>query len=201
MVNYNEIPTGPLMSRSTSTRPPRSLCNCTLLTWLWIWLPGMMHFERQFPAPSINSIKEEKSNGTVLWHLEHLTSSVQSLSRVRLFATPCTPGLPVRHQLPELTQSHVRWVGDAIQPSHPLSSPPPLAFNLSQHQGLFQWVSSSHQVATLDQRPPLTQSPSMIVCTIYVWVFKFEIILGLATLFKAHSVDSPWQNAPLWVAR
>ena len=50
------------------------------------------------------------------------------------------PGLPVHHQLPELTQTHVQWVGDAIQPSHPLSSPSPPAFNPSQHQGLFQWV-------------------------------------------------------------
>ena len=57
-----------------------------------------------------------------------------------------TPGLPVHHQLPEFTQTHVLWVSDAIQPSHPLSSPSPLAFNLSQHQGLSQWVSSSHQV-------------------------------------------------------
>ena len=50
------------------------------------------------------------------------------------------PGLPVHHQLPEFTQTHVHWVGDAIQPSHPLSSPSPPALNLSQHQGLFQWV-------------------------------------------------------------
>ena len=57
------------------------------------------------------------------------------------------PGLPVHHQPPEFTQTHVQWVGDAIQPSHPLSSPSPPAFNLSQHQGLFQWVSSWHQVA------------------------------------------------------
>ena len=57
------------------------------------------------------------------------------------------PGLPVHHQLPEFTQTHVYWVGDAIQPSHPLLSPSPPAFNLSQHQGLFKWVSSSHQVA------------------------------------------------------
>ena len=57
------------------------------------------------------------------------------------------PGLPVHHQLPESTQTHVYWVGDAIQPSHPLSSPYPPALNLSQHQGLFKWVSSSHQVA------------------------------------------------------
>ena len=51
-----------------------------------------------------------------------------------------TPGLPVHHQLPEFTQTHVHWVGDAIQPSHPLSSPSPSTFNLSQHQGLFKWV-------------------------------------------------------------
>ena len=58
-----------------------------------------------------------------------------------------TPGFPVQHQLPELTQTHVHWVGDAIQSSHPLASPSPPAFNLSQHQGLFKWVSSLHQVA------------------------------------------------------
>ena len=59
------------------------------------------------------------------------------------------PGFPVHHQLPEFTQTHVHWVGDAIQPSHPLSSHSPPAFNLSWHQGLFKWVSSSHQVAKI----------------------------------------------------
>ena len=54
-----------------------------------------------------------------------------------------TPGLPVHHQLLEFTQTHVHWVGDAIQPSHPLSSPFPPAPNPSQHQCLFQWVNSS----------------------------------------------------------
>ena len=58
-----------------------------------------------------------------------------------------TPGLPVHHQLPEFTQTHVHWVGDAIQPSHPLSSPSPPARNPSHHQGHFQWVNSLHQVA------------------------------------------------------
>ena len=57
------------------------------------------------------------------------------------------PGFPVHYQLPELAQTHVHQVSDAIQSSHPLSSPSPPAFNLSQHQVLFQWVSSSHQVA------------------------------------------------------
>ena len=58
-----------------------------------------------------------------------------------------TPGLPVHHRLPEYTKTYVHWVGDAIQPSHPLPSPSPPALNLSQHHGIFQWVNPSHQVA------------------------------------------------------
>ena len=57
------------------------------------------------------------------------------------------PGFPVLHRIPENAQTHVHWVGDAIQPSHLLSFPFPPAFNLSQHQGLFEWVSSLHQMA------------------------------------------------------
>ena len=69
-----------------------------------------------------------------------------------------TSGLPVHHQLPESTQTHVHWVGDAIQPSHPLSSPSPPALNLSQHQGLFQWVNSLHEVAKVLEFQPQHQS-------------------------------------------
>ena len=60
-----------------------------------------------------------------------------------------TPGLPVHHQLQEFTQTHVYWVSDAIQSSHPLLAPSPPALNLSQHQGLFKWVSSLHQVVKI----------------------------------------------------
>ena len=76
-------------------------------------------------------------------------SSVQSLSRVRLCdpMNRSKPGLPVHHQLSEFTQTHAHPVSDAIQPSHPRSSPSPPAPNPSQHQGLFQCVSFSHQVA------------------------------------------------------
>ena len=59
----------------------------------------------------------------------------------------CLPGLPVHHHLLELTQTHVHWVHDAIQPSHPLLSPSPPATNPTQHQSFFQWVNSSHEVA------------------------------------------------------
>ena len=62
-----------------------------------------------------------------------------------------TPGLPVHHQLPEFSQTHVHRVSDAIQPSHPLSSPSPPAPNPSQHQSLLQWVNSSHEVAKVLQ--------------------------------------------------
>ena len=80
-------------------------------------------------------------------------SSVQFSSVAQSCPTFCDPinfsmpGLPVYHQLPEFTQTHVHRVSDAIQPSHPLSSPSPPAPNPSQHQGLFQWVNSSHEVA------------------------------------------------------
>ena len=79
--------------------------------------------------------------------------SVQFSSVAQLCLTLCdpmncsTPGLPIHHHLPELAQTHVHWVGNAIQSSHPLSSPYPPAFNISQYQGLFQWVSSLDQVA------------------------------------------------------
>ena len=69
-----------------------------------------------------------------------------------------TPGLPVHHQLPEFIQTHVYWVGDAIQPSHPLLSPSPPALKLFQHQGLFKWVISSHQVAKVLELQPQHQS-------------------------------------------
>ena len=79
-------------------------------------------------------------------------SSVQFSSVTQSCPTPCDPmnrsmpGIPAHHQLVEFTQTHVHGVGDAIQPSHPLSSPSPPALNLSQHQSLFQWVNSSHEV-------------------------------------------------------
>ena len=80
-------------------------------------------------------------------------SSVQSLSHVWL-CDPMnhrTPGLPVHHRLLEFTQTHIHQVGDAIQPSHPLLSPSPPAPNPSQHQSLFQWVNSSHELFVLHQ--------------------------------------------------
>ena len=78
----------------------------------------------------------------------HQFNSVAQSSPTLYDAMDCsTPGHPVHHQLLEFTQTHVHWVGVAIQPSHSLLSPSPPAFNLSQHQGLFKWVNSSYEVA------------------------------------------------------
>ena len=79
-----------------------------------------------------------------------------------------TPGLQVHHQLPELAQTLIHWVGNAIQPPHPLLPPSPPAFNLSQHQGLFQWVSSSHQVAKVLEFQLQHQS--------FQWIFRIDFL-------------------------
>ena len=79
-----------------------------------------------------------------------------------------TPGFPVHHQLLELAQTHVHQVGDAIEPFHPLSSPSPPAFNLSQHQGPFRWISSSHQVAKVLKFQLEYQS--------FQWIFRTDFL-------------------------
>ena len=105
-----------------------------ILDWNWSWRDS----QKASPAPQLH----------IPWRTCKIQfSSVQSQSCLTLCdPMDCsTPGLPVHHQLPEFTQTHAHRVGDAIQPSHSLSSPSPPPFNLSQHQGLFQWVSSSHR--------------------------------------------------------
>ena len=99
--------------------------------------------------------------------LPHFSSVTQSCPTLCNPMNRSTPGLPVHHQLLEFTQTHVHWVGDAIQPSHPLSSPSP-ALNLAQHQGLFQWVSSSHQVAK--GLGPQFQHQS------FQWIFRVDFL-------------------------
>ena len=103
---------------------------------------------RLFPVCVYQSL-EVTVNHTIML----LFSSVEFSSVAQPWPTLCdpmnrsTPGLPVHHQLPKFTQSHMHRVSDAIQASHPLSSPSPLAPNPSQHQSLFQWVNSLHEVA------------------------------------------------------
>ena len=136
-----------------------------------VFLPGEFHGQRSLAGYSHGVAKE--SDMTSVTKQQHNTHtyiswtyipisllewyaylySVQFSSVAQSCPTVCdpmnrsTPGLPVHHQLPEFTQTHIRRVSDAIQPSHPLSSPSPPAPNPSQHQSLFQWVNSSHEVA------------------------------------------------------
>ena len=96
-------------------------------------------------------------------------SSVAQLCRTLGDPMDCsTPGFPVHHQLPEPDQTHVHWVGDDIQPSHPLSSPSPPAFSLSQHQSLFKWVNSSHEVAKVMEFQPQHQS--------FQWTLRTDLL-------------------------
>ena len=98
------------------------------------------------------------------------------------------PGFPVHHQLPEFTQTHVHWVGDAIQPSQPLPLASPPTFNLSQYQGFFKWVSSSHQVAKVLEfqfQHPSNEYSGLISFIIY-WL-DLPAIQGLSSLLQHHS--------------
>ena len=100
----------------------------------------------------------------------HFSSVAQSCLTLCNPVDCSMPGLPVHHQLLDFTQTHVHHVGNAIQPSHPLSSPSPPAFNLSQHQGLFQWVRFSHQVARVLEFQLQHQS--------FQWTFRTDFPLG-----------------------
>ena len=115
-----------------------------------------------------------------------------------------TPGLPVHHQLPELTQTHVHLVGDAIQASHPLSSPSPPAPNPSQHQGLFQWVNSSHEVAKVLefqlQHHSSKEIPGLISFRMD-WLDLLAVQGTLKSLLQQHSSKASilWRSAFLTV--
>ena len=123
---------------------------CSASYWLFRWLD---------PA---------KAKKGIQWK-DTCCCSVTKSSLVLCDPTDCSmPGFRVLHYLLELAQTHVHWIGDAIQPSHPLSSPSPPAFNLSQHQGLFKWVSSSHQVAKVLEFQLQHQS--------FQWIFRTDFL-------------------------
>ena len=110
--------------------------------FLWFWIPAL-------PSDQFSSVAQSCPS---LW--DPMDCSI--------------PGFPVPHQLLEFTQTHVHWVGDANQPTHSLSYPSPPAFNLSQHQGLFKWVSSSHQVARVLEFQLQHQS--------FQWIFRTDFL-------------------------
>ena len=126
-----------------------------------LWMHLSIHFEGKLLIYKINPLLNS-SHSLIAYNMKIVLSKIflyyvllisfrsnQFSSVAQSCLTLCdpmnhsTPGLPVHHQLPESTQTHVHCVSDAIQPPHPLSSPSPPALNLSQHQGLFKWVSSA----------------------------------------------------------
>ena len=123
--------------------------------WNWCWNQSTNSLATWCEEPTNwNRIRLSDWITTITRPLQFVcVSSVQFSSVAKSCPSLCNPmnrsmpGLPVHHQLPESTQTHVHRVNDVIQPSHPLSSPSLPTLNLSQHQGFFQWVSSSHQVA------------------------------------------------------
>ena len=135
-----------------------------------VW--GMNFKQRRWEMNKLSGIKKKK----IMWEgsYQAVFSSVQFRSVAQSCPTLCDtidcsmPGLPVHHQLPEFTQTHVYWVSDAIQPSYPLLFPSPFAFNLSQHQSLFKWVSSSHQVAKVLEFQLQHQS--------FQWIFRTDFL-------------------------
>ena len=151
-----------------------------------------------------NQTKKKKKSA---WSLSHQGLGIEQFSSVaQSCLTLCdpmnhsTPGLPVQHQLPEFTQTHIHWVGDATQPSHPLSSSLPPAPNPSQHQSLFQWV-------TLHMRWPKYWSfsfsiipskeiPGLISCRMD-WLDLLAVQETLKSLLQHHSSKASilWRSA------
>ena len=119
-----------------------------LLTDIWIFPPVFCYHLKFLWTFLLCGNSQRSLLGLVIHRTQHQFSSVTQSCLTLCNPMDCsTPGFPVHHQFLELAQTHVHQVGDAIQPSHPLLSPSPPAFNLFQHQGLFHRVSSLHQVA------------------------------------------------------
>ena len=104
----------------------------------------------------------------LMCYILQFSSVVQSCQTLCNPMDYSTPDVPAYHQLPELTKTHVYWVGDAIQPSHPLSSLFPPTFNLFQHQNLSKWLSFLHQVGKVLELQPQHRS--------FQWIFKTDFL-------------------------
>ena len=182
----------PPSSEEGVTAPPWPLCSFLMLAlrssvaaqfFSCPWLkPGTALWREDKPA-LLDCLTLQGGLGTLKcpwgWPVPPQFSSVTQSCPTLCNAMDCsTPAFPVHHQLPELPQTHVHQVGDAIQSSHPLSSPSPSAFHLSQHQGLFQWVSSSHQVARVFMFQLQHQS--------FQWIFRTDAYALIKNGFTIH---------------
>ena len=154
------------------------------LSWWWTGRPGVLQFmgSQRVGHNWATELKWTELNLEIQTFLcrtgirQHAWKMIRCCccSVTELCLTPCDPmdcstsGSPVLHYLPEFARIHVHWVSDAIQPSYPLS-PSSLAFNLSQHQGLFQWIGSSHQVAKVLELQFQHQSFQWIFSVDFLW--------------------------------
>ena len=118
-----------------------------LLQILWATVIRLVFIISFFIQISTFYVEDSHSNIAYSWKIQSVSSDAQSCPTLCVPMNRITPGVPVYHQLPESTQTHFHQVGDATQPSYPLSSPTSPALNLSQNQSLYQWVSTPHQVA------------------------------------------------------
>ena len=138
---------------------------------IWSTYSSQIHGAKMWFCLSEQCCQGLRGMGDLLLNRYSFSIVVQSLSHVRLCdPMDCSmPGFPVHHHLPELAHTHVHWVSDAIQPSHPLLSPSPPAFNRSKRQGLFKCVRSSHQVAKVLELQLQHQS--------FQWIFGIDFLL------------------------
>ena len=133
-----------------------------------IWYPEPLFFPAMLKGQGIGTQAGELCS-SYLRTLKCCSCSVAQLCLSLCNPMDCsTPGFPVLHCLPEFAHTHVHWVGDVIQPSHPLSSPSPPALNLTQHQSLLQWVSCLHQVAKVLE---LQLQPQF-----FQWIFRVDFL-------------------------
>ena len=144
----------------------RSLCweKLDIVVWSQLMCYGLCVNCRKYQWISRESV-------CLSWFVEDAIYSVQFSSVAQSCLTLCYPmdcSMPIHHQLPELAQTHVHQVSDPTEPSHPLLSPSPPAFDLSQHQGLFQWVSSLHPVAKILELQLWHQS--------FQWIFRTDFL-------------------------
>ena len=155
---------------------------------MWFWLFSSPHSPSWTSLPCFLNLP-----GTWKRLSQWFLLSVQYSSVTQSCPTLCdpmnrsTPGLPVHHQLPEFTQTHVHQVSDAIQPSHPLSFPSPPAPNPSQHQSLFQWVDILHEVAKVEfQISPSNEHPGLVSFRMD-WLYLLTVQGTLKSLLQHHS--------------
>ena len=159
--------------------------------WIWVWANWDSEGQGGLACCSPWGCKESDMTESLYNNNVFQFSSVAQPCPTLCDPMDCSmPGFPVHHQLPEFTQTDVHGVGDAIQPSHPLLSPSPPTFNLSQHQGLFKWVSSLHQVAkywSFSFNISPTNEHSGLISFRMDWVDLLAVQGTLKSLLQHHS--------------